>query len=127
LTAALLAVAGLITTSVPASAVVYDPYFKVGKGAAPLYVYYTTYAGVRSPVYENSMPSWPSGKQFAGIKNAWGSNRFIVTEYRGVAGGYVYCARPGQIIWQDSSVEKSWVATHSSLGGCVAGTSYRIN
>lgn len=125
--AALLTVMGLVAASAgPVSAVVMDPAYKVGKGAAPSYVYYTTYAGRTSPVYGNSMPTFPSSRQFAGVQNSWGSNRFIVTEYNGVEGGFAYCARPGEIVWHDSGTTKSWLATHAYLHSCTPGQSFRV-
>jgi hypothetical protein len=128
LAATLLTVAGLVVVSAaPASAVVADPYYSVGRGSGPSYVYYTTFAGQSTPVYQNSMPSFPSNRQFAGLRNSWGSNRFIVTEYHGVAGGVGYCARPGQIIWHDSGTSKSWVASHPYLHSCTPGQSFRVS
>lgn len=126
--AALLTVLGLVGVSAaPASAAVSDPYYSVGRGSSPAGVWYTTYAGQTSPVYENSMPNFPSNRQFAGVRNAWGENRFIVTEYHGVAGGFAYCARSGEIVWHDSGTAKSWVASHPYLHSCTPGQSYRVS
>jgi hypothetical protein len=121
---ATIAVALTVAVATPASAVVSDPRFVPGRGAAPSAVYNVSFNGGIYPVYENSIPSRPA-KAWVGIRNAYGTSRMIVQEYTGQNGGTATCVAAGGTIWTDSSLARAWVAL-SGPYPCTPGEFLRI-
>lgn len=82
--------------------------------------------GEPTPVYGNAMPSFPAGKQFAGIENGYAEKKFLVTETPGVEGGVATCVDAGSITFVDSGTSKAWIARSPVDYTCNVGESMRI-